>query len=193
MPPSSSTDSLSDADVISRSVDTPDLFALIFDRHVVAVRSYLQGRVGIAEADGLVVDAFAAAFAARTKYDDRHGNALPWVMGFARNMARNELRSGRRLSRLRSRLRGTERAEAPVDSSDRLDAERVGGRVRLAVRALPVDQQEVLLLYALAGLSYEEIADSLGVPVGTVRSRLARGRQRLRAVLADLSPEENWI
>ncbi len=187
----SSTESLSDADAISRSVDDPDLFGLIFDRHAVAVRSYLQGRVGVADADGLVVDAFAAAFVARANYDDRHGNALPWMIGFARNVARNELRSGRRRSRLRIRLRGTSGTDVPVDSSDRLDAERVGDRVRRSVQALPVDQREVLLLYALAGLSYDEIAASLGVPVGTVRSRLARGRERLRTALADLSPEEN--
>ena len=192
MTPYPSTDSLSDADAISRSVDHPELFGVLFDRHAVAVRSYLQGRVGVADADGVLVDAFAAAFVARASYDDRHGNALPWLIGIARNTARNELRSGRRQSRLRARLGATERTEQPaVDASNRLDAERVGGRVRRGVTALPVDQQEVLLLFALAGLTYAEIADELEVPVGTVRSRLARARQQLQRTLADLSPRDD--
>ena len=69
-------------------------------------------------------------------------------------------------------------------------AERVEARERIhgAIAALPVDQRVVVTLRDLQGWSYEEIAVIAEVPVGTVRSRLARGREALRIALADLAP-----
>jgi RNA polymerase sigma-70 factor (ECF subfamily) len=114
------------------------------------------------------------------------------LFGFARNLARNHQRSGRRLADLRSRLRIAERRETfDGDALARLDAERVGARVRATVSELPAAQQEVLVLHAVAGLSYAQIAELLDIPVGTVRSRLARAREHLRTALADLAPEED--
>lgn len=52
-----------------------------------------------------------------------------------------------------------------------------------ALQALPLEQREVLLLVGLEGMRYEEVAETLGVPVGTVMSRLSRGRERLRGML----------
>jgi len=57
-----------------------------------------------------------------------------------------------------------------------------------ALRRLPPEQREVLLLVALEEMSYEEAADTLGVPIGTVMSRLSRAREKLRAMLSGLPP-----
>ena len=57
-----------------------------------------------------------------------------------------------------------------------------------AIRRLPPDQREVLLLVALEEMSYDEAAGALGVPIGTVMSRLARAREKLRAMLSGLPP-----
>jgi RNA polymerase sigma-70 factor (ECF subfamily) len=57
-----------------------------------------------------------------------------------------------------------------------------------ALRSLPVDQREVLLLVAVEQLTYEEVSKALGVPIGTVMSRLSRARERLRLLLGGQSP-----
>jgi RNA polymerase sigma-70 factor (ECF subfamily) len=57
-----------------------------------------------------------------------------------------------------------------------------------AIRRLPPDQKEVLLLVALEDMSYDETAGALGIPIGTVMSRLARAREKLRTMLSGLPP-----
>ena len=82
-----------------------------------------------------------------------------------------------------------ERAGASLDPlADR--AERVEARERIhrAIAALPLEQRVVVTLRDVQGWSYEEIAAIVEIPIGTVRSRLARGREALRAALADLAP-----
>ena len=64
-----------------------------------------------------------------------------------------------------------------------LQQKETGGAVWRALDALPFDQRTVVVLREIDGLSYDEIADSLGVAVGTVKSRLARARENLRAAL----------
>ena len=64
----------------------------------------------------------------------------------------------------------------------------VKARLAGALARLPASQRDALLMYAWAGLSYEQIATATGVPLGTVQSRISRARQRLRRQLADLNP-----
>ena len=66
-----------------------------------------------------------------------------------------------------------------------LQQQEIAGRVWAALDALPFDQRTVIVLREIEGLSYEEIADSLAVAVGTVKSRLARARQELRDALRE--------
>jgi RNA polymerase sigma-70 factor, ECF subfamily len=74
--------------------------------------------------------------------------------------------------------------------AERLDAAVAARRAALAVADLPAEQREVLLLFAWAELDYAGIARALGVPPGTVRSRLHRARQRLRGQLGWAAAEE---
>lgn len=73
---------------------------------------------------------------------------------------------------------------APRDASEALARDTLPGDVTVALRALPDDYRAVVVLCDVVGLSYDEIADELGVPVGTVRSRIHRGRAQLRRKLA---------
>lgn len=73
----------------------------------------------------------------------------------------------------------------PADEAVRADVQR---RVHAAISSLPPEQRTAVVLRDLAGCSYEEVARVLQIPIGTVRSRLSRGRETLRAHLADLAP-----
>lgn len=83
-------------------------------------------------------------------------------------------------------------AASAADTAEITDTRRTLARVRGAIDALPDDQRELLLLVCGEGMSYREAAELLGVPIGTVMSRLARGRARL-AMLAGLAPGDAGI
>jgi RNA polymerase sigma-70 factor (ECF subfamily) len=111
-------------------------------------------------------------------------SVLPWLFGIAANVCRNATRSQRRL------FAATARLTVPPDEPDhadgvaaRLDAERRMAPVLRALRTLNSRDQDVLTLVDWSGLSYPEAAVALGIPVGTVRSRLARARERLTRTL----------
>lgn len=85
-----------------------------------------------------------------------------------------------------------EAAAAAVDPlGDRAERVEARGRILLAIAALPLEQRAVVVLRDIQGWSYEEIAAIAEIPLGTVRSRLARGRQALKAALADLAPVDS--
>jgi len=159
-----------DAELIERSIAEPEAFGLVFDRHVAAVHAFVQRRVGRDLAEEVTAEAFARGFALRGRYDAAHELALPWLLGIASNVLRRHWRSERRRLDAYARSVQYERPGATPDFD---------GEVIRAVARLPRRQREVLLLAAWADLSYGEIAHALGLPVGTVRSRLARARDRL--------------
>jgi RNA polymerase sigma factor (sigma-70 family) len=168
-PPATGTD----AAAIRRSLAEPAAFGVVFDRHFAAVHAFASRRVGAGLAEEVAAETFTRGFAARGRYDLAHELALPWLLGIASNVMRRHWRSERR------RLAAYERAvvhERPGAAPDV-----VGGEVLRAVARLPRRQREVVLLHAWADLSYDEIAHALGLPVGTVRSRLSRARRRLGA------------
>jgi RNA polymerase sigma factor (sigma-70 family) len=110
------------------------------------------------------------------------------LFGIATNVLRNELRSERRMLAAVARLDPSEAgdlAEEVERTLARADAAADAARVAGALALLDSDQRDVLLLHAWGELSNQEIADALGVPGGTVRSRLARARATLQLALAD--------
>jgi DNA-directed RNA polymerase specialized sigma24 family protein len=165
-----------DAVVIERSLSDPGVFGVIFDRHFDAVYGYLARRVGSSRADDLASSTFVVAFERRRDFRAEAGSARPWLFGIATNLLRNEWRAQKRTLALLGRLRPR---EVPGAVSDPAGVSGVGE----LVAGLDPGQRDVLLLYAWEDLSYEEIAVVLGIPVGTVRSRLARARASLRSLL----------
>jgi RNA polymerase sigma factor (sigma-70 family) len=169
-----------DADAIERSLlGAPQAFELVFERHFAAVFRYLRRRVG-AFAEDLAAETFTRAFAGRAGYDLARPDAGPWLFGIATNV----LRAHHRDAYLPAPA--GEREGESFDADDRLDAAAAVARCASALRALPVEQREVLLLVAVAELTYEETAEALAIPVGTVRSRMSRARAALAPVTEEM-------
>ena len=170
----------SDAEVIARSVDEPTCFFELFDRHYRSLHRFLRAR-GLGDAaDDLAAETFVVAFRRRSRYDGAHAEARAWLFGIAINLARNAARADRR--RLRAVLR---LAERPSDPGEELLDRVTAGSLPLAeaLAELSAEERDTLLLHACEGLSYDEVAEALAVPVGTVRSRLHRARSKVRARL----------
>ena len=177
-----------DAAIISQSVVDPECFSLIVERHATSVFRYLASRVDRSTSEDLLADVFEAAFRARHRYDTRYDNALPWLLGIATNVIRHHRRSEirhasmvRRVTQLHGRSQETSDAMDAVATSAELHDEMQC--VRRALAALDDRHRQVLVLSAGLGLSYEDIAQTLGIRIGTVRSRLSRARRRLRELL----------
>jgi len=175
-----------DASVIISSFDRPDQFAVIFQRHSSAVFKFLARQFGRDVAADLMAETFATAFRTRLRYDTSRANSRPWLLGIATNLGHHESRSQARLRRMLQRL-GRRRDAPPLDETERsdrlVDAVRDHTHLEAALRQLSPSYREVILLFAGLEMSYEDIAEALGIPVGTVRSRLSRGRSDLRELL----------
>jgi len=156
-------------------------FALLFERHAKAIYNYCFRRVGDwSAAEDLLSIVFLEAWRRRGKQLPP-GKVLPWLYGIATNVVRNRRRSERRYRAALARVPAAEpAADFAEEAVDRADDER---RLRHALHLLaklPRRQQDVFVLCAWSGLSYEDAAFALRVPVGTVRSRLARARDALQ-------------
>ena len=145
------------------------------------------------EALDLSQEVFLRVF--RTIHNFRGHSALrTWIYRIVVNQARNRQRWWRRRHRaqqlsLDEHIR--DHGELPEQNNggapDRvLDQKQLAERIRVALDRLPFDQKTALVLREIDGLSYEEIGYSLGIAVGTVKSRLARARESLRGQLRDV-------
>jgi RNA polymerase sigma-70 factor (ECF subfamily) len=173
----------SDAEVIGRSLDEPEVFGLIYDRHAATLLRFLGRRAGARVAEGLVGELFRIAFERRKTFDASRQSALPWLYGIGSNLLLKHRRGEAR------RLRATAQIVAAGEAPDRragaaaLDARLLFPRVADAIETLPDGEREALLLFAWEDLSYQSVAEALELPIGTVRSRLNRARAHLRELL----------
>ena len=165
------------------SLRMPRAFAAVFERHFAAVHRYSQQRVGPDAADEIASETFLRAFDNRSRFDGRRPSARPWLLGIATNLMRRRWRDERRqLAAYAEALQGAAGAAAvAAPRNPGLDDD-----LAAALAALTRDDRDTLLLFVWADLSYQEIADALAVPIGTVRSRISRARRRLRD---DLGPD----
>jgi len=130
-------------------------------------------------ADDLVQDTLERAWSKLHLW--RHGSDLrAWLFTIMHNVHVNQVRSRAASSTVPL---DDDTAEAPVrpTQSDMLEVRDIDA----ALRRLPLEQRQVVLLIALERMSYDETAKTLAIPIGTVMSRLARARERLRVMLAD--------
>jgi len=181
-------DRLADSLVFAQSVAEPEVFTVIFDRYYRAVYGYLSRRVGRTVADDLAAETFVRAFERRSSYDPRFERALSWLLGIAVNLLAHHRRSEARQLRALAASGGLEPRESGEDMVDRVDAD-TSRRLVAGLEQLDDYDREALLLYAWGELKYQEIADVLGIPVGTVRSRMNRARRKLRQALESVSTE----
>jgi RNA polymerase sigma-70 factor (ECF subfamily) len=163
----------------------PHAFGAVFERHFDDVRRYLVRRVGPALGDDLAAETFVLALDGRRRFDASQGEVRPWLFGIAANLLRRHRREENRRLAAYARTGVDPVLDELGLAEERLDARRQGPALAGALGALPAREREPLLLLAWAGLSYEEIAIALGEPLGTVRSRLSRGRARVRRALTE--------
>jgi RNA polymerase sigma-70 factor (ECF subfamily) len=175
--------------VLAESLRRPEAFGELYARHFASVYRYVAGRLGADAADDLAAETFLAAFRRRTRFDPARGAVRPWLYGIATNLVAQHHRSeSRRYAALaRAGADPLFLAGAAGSQEDRITDQVTAAWARPALAAalsrLPDRDRDVLLLTAIGGLSYAEVAFALGIPEGTVGSRLSRARRKLTAAL----------
>lgn len=178
------TDELSDQQLWER-MNSGDEFALgiLFERHVQRIFRFVvrfQGTYN--DADDVVTETFLEAWRVRQAIAVKD-SAIPILLAIARRRTQDHLRGHRRRALLLSRVAANRTEQFDPDPADMLARrnERNDQRewLRRQVSGLPPEQRDVVELCVFAEMNYEDCAKILGLPVGTVKSRLSRARQRL--------------
>ena len=189
-------------------------FMVVYDRHAdllfASVVRLLGDRDTAAE---IVQESFLALWRRAHLYDAKAGSLIGWLLAIARNRAIDHLRAQARRPVLTSISGGQGESDGPLDGLDMLDLEarRVEGSgtppadpasvadrrwsqsvVRSIVSELPEPERQAVVLAYSAGLSQAEIADRLGWPLGTVKSRTRRAMAHLRGRLAEVPDLVEW-
>ncbi|MFE4058288.1 RNA polymerase sigma factor [Streptomyces sp. NPDC059096] len=159
-----------------------EAFAALYEEYARAVYNHAYRLTGDwTAAEDVLSEAFLAAWRTRHAVEPEGDSLRPWLLGIATNKARNANRgTGRRLAFLARRPAPEPVADFADAAAGRVDDTRRLAAVRRALGGLRRQEREVLALHVWSGLDYTETAEALGVPVGTVRSRLSRARNRLR-------------
>ncbi len=179
-----------DGEAIRASLSRPEAFEPVFDRHYSSIFKYLARRVGPDVGGELASEVFTVAFAQRHRFHSDADDARPWLYGIAANLARRQARTWQRRRRAGQRSTGGNVIWLDPAPEDRIDAELLRSVLIDAISELRSSEREVLLLHALTDLSYSEVARALSIPIGTVRSRLARARRQVRELLIEAGHPE---
>ncbi|WP_329067365.1 RNA polymerase sigma factor [Streptomyces sp. NBC_01429] len=159
-----------------------EAFAALYEEYARAVYNHAYRLTGDwSTAEEVLSETFLAAWRTRHAVEPEGDSLRPWLFGIATNKARNANRGiGRRLAFLARRPAPEPVTDIADAAAGRVDDTRRIAAVRQALGGLRRQEREVLALCVWSGLDYAEAAEALGIPVGTVRSRLSRARNRLR-------------
>jgi RNA polymerase sigma factor (sigma-70 family) len=157
-------------------------FSEVFERRAREIHRYMSFRAGAQLAEELTAETFARAFATRYRFDPERGSVRAWLYGIATNVVRLQQRSERRKRDAYAREADLLAAHPESDDAENRLADRQW--LRAALAHVDPHVQDVIYLLAAVGLSYDEAAAALGIPVGTVRSRYSRGKARMAELLA---------
>ena len=179
---------LADEDLISLVQGSdPEAFAALYDRHARAAYSLAYRMMGQRQAaEDIVQDAFLKLWRAAGSYRAERGSVRTWLLSVVHNRAIDQLRS------LASRRRTQEKIEASTPRSQPSEAfaqswrNSQRERVREALKTLPREQLKVLELAYFSGYTQVEIAELLGLPLGTVKGRMRLGLKKIRDYLDGL-------
>ena len=156
-------------------------FAAIYERHRTVVYRFARLMSGSdATAEDVTQEVFVTLIHTIPTYEPQRAGLLTYLYGVARNVTRNRIRRDRRFVALETAAAAPAPTDDPHDAASRAQ-ERV--LLRRAILSLPSRYREAVILSDVHGLTYAETARVLHLPVGTVRSRLSRGRQMLAARL----------
>lgn len=183
-------DALPDADLWGLAATDPEAFGEIFRRHVRAVHGFCVRRTAsVADADDLTSVVFMEAWVRRRGVKLIGTSSRPWLLGVANNVARNSHRSLRRYRSALNRLSAPRYGRSAEDEAmDVFEGERNLQETTTTLRTLSRAEREVLILVLWTGLSYEEAAIALNIPIGTVRSRLSHAKKKLQSHLTPALP-----
>ncbi|MDI5970841.1 RNA polymerase sigma factor [Streptomyces sp. SL13] len=162
-------------------------FAELYEAYARVVYNHARRLTGDwSTAEEVMSETFLAAWRTRERVEPDGGSLKPWLLGIATHKAHNANRGRRRRLAFLSRHPGPPVvADFAQETAGRLDDARRLAAVQAALGRLRRQEREVLVLCVWSGLDYQQAAEALGVPVGTVRSRLSRARARLRRLSAN--------
>jgi RNA polymerase sigma-70 factor (ECF subfamily) len=187
---------VSDEELIARArAGDEDSFGEFVRRHMDAVHRWMVRAVGEGDADDMTQDVFLRAYRGLPRFRDQ-APPRAWLAAIADNAIKNRYRSRSRFRRIFASEPSpdllADRDSGGASPEDHAQVRESKETVLGALQKLPPDFRLPVVLRDLEEWSYEEIAASLELPIGTVKSRIARGRGQLRAILAPfLTPENN--
>jgi RNA polymerase sigma-70 factor (ECF subfamily) len=162
----------------------PEVFAHLYDRYAADIHRYVTRRLGFEVADDVTSETFLVAFRTRKRFDTAAASARPWLYGIAAKLIGRQRRSEVRMLKAYARTGCDPVAESWAEHVDsRVVAQGMQQELSGALAGLSAGDRHVLLLVAWADFSYQEVADALEIPLGTVRSRLNRARRKIRTAL----------
>jgi len=174
----------SDSELIARTLlhDDRAAFGELVQRHQSAVRRFLRHLTAgdAAEADDLAQETFLQAHRGLARFRG-HSSFSSWLLGIAHNHFRN--------ARRRRRETAAEPGEADAAVTDSTRASDLRDDLSRALEKLEPDEQTALHLFYQQGLTQSEVAAALGWPLGTVKTHLARGKDKLRLLLRLWNPQ----
>jgi RNA polymerase sigma-70 factor (ECF subfamily) len=192
MRPSLSSDQLprlADEDLMTLVEDrNPEAFAVLYDRHGGAAYSLAYRIVGNPSvAEEVTQEAFLSVWRSGGRFDAARGSVRSWTLGIVRNRAIDALRrAGGNAPRLDH---DDDAALADQEADELTDSEAIrretARRVRSVLEELPPDQSRVIGLAYFGGFTHAEIAEMLGMPLGTVKGRMRLGLEKVRTTLAE--------
>jgi RNA polymerase sigma-70 factor, ECF subfamily len=174
-------DTSSDSELVRRAVDGQrDAFEAIYNRYQAIVYRFARAMTGSPTiADDVTQEVFVSVMRDLERYDAQRAGLSTYLYGVARNVTRARLRRERRFTPIEDvTVDGLEPASAD-DPFAMITRARDLARLRTAIIELPSRYRELVILCDLHELSYAQAATVIGIPVGTVRSRLSRARVRL--------------
>jgi RNA polymerase sigma-70 factor (ECF subfamily) len=169
-----------------------DAFAEIYRRYHAVVYRFarlMSGSPAIGE--DVTQETFTVLLRDLHRYRPHHSSLTTYLYGVARNLTRSYLRRNRRFVRLD--VAGGHEPVVHHDASRALERSQEQHQLRRVIAELPSRYREVVILCAIHGLSYAEVAAILGTPVGTVRSRLNRGRQAIATRMRDAERQHGTV
>ena len=159
-------------------------FAAFFDRSASRVKGIAVTLLGLCtDADDVVQEVFCQVWTTAGKYDPNRGSALAWVIMMARSRSLDSLRKKKQAAGSVAVVEAETVVDGIVGPGDHAARTETVQRIHSALSCLPAEQGRLVALSFLSGLSHEEIATNLKLPLGTVKTRIRRGITQMRSML----------
>lgn len=169
-----------DMDIVAGFRRDPERFTAVHDRYFRDIYRYVAGRLDVQVAEDIASETLCVAFRQRDRFDPQQGSLRGWLFGIATNLVAQHRRKEARRYKALARA-GTDPAVGSHEDRvlTAVTAWRMRPQLAKALTTLSTGERDVVLLVALAELTYDEVAEALGISQGTVGSRLSRARKKL--------------